>query len=181
MIRWYYAHPKTREQVGPCDEATVRAKYVDGELAPTALVWHEGLAEWIPARAAFGASPSPAPAGEAAIPPRLCGWLLFDAWMFLLFSLLFLPLGIPFLIAALGLFRVRTVLLRMGGTAADHLPLLRAVRHVAAAAGWGWILFLLFTAAVSLLACAGVFSAAAGPDGLPACFRAFFHAVPSAP
>ena len=91
MIRWYYAHPKTREQVGPCDEATVRAKYVDGELAPSALVWHEGLAEWIPARAAFGASPSAAPAGEAALPPRLCAWLLFDAWMFLLATLFVLP------------------------------------------------------------------------------------------
>lgn len=166
MIRWYYAHPKTREQVGPCDEATVRAKYVDGTLAPTALVWHEGLAEWIPARAAFGASPSAAPAGEAALPPRLCGWLLFDAWMFLLATLFCLPFSIPFLIAALGLFRVRTVLLRMGGTSAEHLPLLRAIRHVAAAAGWGWILFLLFVAASALVFCFATFSASAGHPGL---------------
>ena len=175
MIRWYYAHPKTRRQTGPCDEATVRALYVDGTLAPSTLVWHEGLAEWIPARAAFGANPSAAPSGEAALPHRLCAWLLFDGWMFLLFSLFLLPLGIPFLIAALALFRVRTVLLRMGSTSADHLPLLLAVRHAAAAAGWGWILFLLLAAAVSLLYCAGVFASAA-PDGLLAAARSLFAA-----
>jgi hypothetical protein len=180
MIRWYYAHPKTRQQTGPCDEATVRALYVDGTLAPSTLVWHEGLAEWIPARTAFGASPSAAPAGEAALPPRLTGWLLFDGWMFLLATLCFLPFSIPFLIAALGLFRVRTVLLRMGGTSADHLPLLRAVRHAAAAAGWGWILFLLAVAALSLVYCAGVF-ATASPDAFPAALRSLVSAPPAAP
>ena len=86
--------------------------------------------------------------------------------MFLLATLFCLPFSIPFLIAAIGLFRVRTVLLRMVGTSADHLPLLRAIRHAAAAAGWGWILFLLFIAAVSLLFCAGVFATASGDQGL---------------
>lgn len=161
MIRWYYAHPKTREQTGPFDEATVRAKYVAGELAPATLVWHEGLAEWLPAREAFGANPSPAPAGEAALPPQLCGWLAFDAWMLLLLALPLLfvfLLGVPVLLAAVALFRLRDTLLRMGGTAADHLPLLRALRSAAAAVGWTFlfamilvIVFFLWATALHLL------------------------------
>lgn len=168
MIRWYYAHPKTREQVGPCDEATVRAKYVAGELAPSTLVWHEGLSEWLPASSAFGASPSPAPAGEAALPPLLCGWLAFDAWCLLLLSLpllFFFFLGVPLLLAAVAVFRLRDTLLRMGSTSADHLPLLHALRSAAAALGWTFlfaillfILFILLVTAFHLLS--------ASPDGL---------------
>lgn len=179
MIRWYYAHPKTREQTGPFDEATVRAKYVAGELAPATLVWHEGLAEWVPAREAFGADPSPAPSGEAALPPQLCGWLAFDAWMLLLLSLPLLfafLLGVPVLLAAVAVFRLRDTLLRMGGTTAEHLPLLRALRSAAAAVGWVSIAVLVLNIAFFLWATT-LHLLSASPDGLLAPAREALSAL----
>ena len=43
-MEWYYA--KHGKQEGPVDQATLQGKLQSGELAPTDLVWHEGMAEW---------------------------------------------------------------------------------------------------------------------------------------
>ena len=46
-MEWYYA--KHGKQEGPVDEATLKGKVQSGEVAPTDLVWKEGMAEWKPA------------------------------------------------------------------------------------------------------------------------------------
>jgi len=43
-MEWYYA--KHGKQEGPVDLATLQGKFQSGELAPTDLVWREGMAEW---------------------------------------------------------------------------------------------------------------------------------------
>jgi hypothetical protein len=69
MASWYYVISKTREKSGPHDEAFVRAKFIAGEIAPSSLVWHDGLAHWIPAGEAFAALQSPSGAeGKVPLP-----------------------------------------------------------------------------------------------------------------
>lgn len=46
-MEWHYA--KHGKQEGPVDTATLQSKLQSGELAPTDLVWKEGMAEWKPA------------------------------------------------------------------------------------------------------------------------------------
>ncbi|MDE0825769.1 MAG: GYF domain-containing protein [Akkermansiaceae bacterium] len=46
-MKWYYA--KHGKQEGPVDLATLQAKVTSGEIAPTDLIWREGMAEWSPA------------------------------------------------------------------------------------------------------------------------------------
>ena len=65
MANWYYVVPKTREKSGPHEESFVRSKFIAGEIAPETLVWHDGLAGWIPAGQAFAALQ--APAGALAV------------------------------------------------------------------------------------------------------------------
>ena len=43
-MEWYYA--KHGKQEGPVDLATLQGEFQSGELAPTDLVWREGMAEW---------------------------------------------------------------------------------------------------------------------------------------
>ena len=39
---------------GPYDEAQARAKFAQGNIFPTDLVWREGMASWLPASQVFG-------------------------------------------------------------------------------------------------------------------------------
>lgn len=43
-MEWYYA--KHGKQEGPVDLVTIQGKLQSGEIAPTDLVWKEGMAEW---------------------------------------------------------------------------------------------------------------------------------------
>lgn len=65
-MEWHYA--KNGKQEGPVDTATLQSKLQTGELAPTDLVWKEGMAEWKPAGEVpelTVAAPSPSPAQPA--------------------------------------------------------------------------------------------------------------------
>ncbi|MGJ8696113.1 MAG: DUF4190 domain-containing protein [Verrucomicrobiaceae bacterium] len=64
MSEWFYG--REGQQYGPIDEATFRARIATGEIAPSDLVWKEGMAQWIPlsqtgevASAPAGGSTSP--------------------------------------------------------------------------------------------------------------------------
>ena len=177
MIQWYYAHPRTREQTGPCDEAAVRAKYAAGELGGASLVWHEGLSEWIPARVAFGALPAAAPRDEAELPGGLLGWLALDGWMlaatgvFLLVLVVPAAAGLGLLAASLAVFRLRGILARAGAVRAETLPMVYAVRSVARSVGWAWILGWLTWAALQLLGTWMALDAASGGALLEAARR----------
>ncbi|MDB4354228.1 GYF domain-containing protein [Akkermansiaceae bacterium] len=46
MSEWYYG--KGGQQEGPLDEAAMRARITAGQVAPSDLVWREGMAEWLP-------------------------------------------------------------------------------------------------------------------------------------
>ncbi len=65
MAKWYYADYE-RNRHGPVDDRTMAQLHADGQLAPDALVWREGLAQWQPWRTLVGEVvsdvPSPAPA-----------------------------------------------------------------------------------------------------------------------
>jgi hypothetical protein len=42
--QWYYG--KDGQQQGPVDEATIKSLLASGQLAPSDLVWKEGMANW---------------------------------------------------------------------------------------------------------------------------------------
>ena len=63
-MEWYYA--KHGKQEGPVDVATLQGKIQSGEVAPTDLVWKEGMAEWLPAGEVSELAAAPAAAAPAA-------------------------------------------------------------------------------------------------------------------
>ena len=166
MTLWFYAHPKSRQPVGPVDAPTLLSLYVDGTLSATSLVWHDGLADWIPLRAALETPDAPLPAAPAPIPPRLTGWMRFDSIMLFLLGLLLLPcflLGLPLLIASVSLARARRSLLRLGSVPAEMLPFLVRLRLALAAFGWTFAALLAASLVATLLYCAATFSLLAPP------------------
>ena len=69
-MEWFYA--KHGQQQGPVDLETLKAKFQSGEIAPTDLVWREGMGEWVAAETLSelttppaGAEPAPSP--QAAV------------------------------------------------------------------------------------------------------------------
>ncbi len=60
-IQWYYARGDQR--CGPVTSSELRRLAEEGELPPEALVWREGMKEWIPARSVRGLFE-----GEGALP-----------------------------------------------------------------------------------------------------------------
>lgn len=46
-MEWYYA--KNGRQLGPVDHAGLVRRIAAGEVAPTDLVWRDGMADWTPA------------------------------------------------------------------------------------------------------------------------------------
>jgi len=162
MIRWYYAHPKTRQQVGPCDEAQVRDLFASGALPPSTLVWHEGLPDWVPAREAFLAYDPAFSPDRAPVPPRLVGWIYFDAvmlWFHVVVQFfLFLPLAIASAVAAVALFGVAGTLSRLPSIPAESEPLFIRLRRFFAAVGWGAVCVIVFILLIVVLCQLGILS-----------------------
>jgi hypothetical protein len=158
MANWYFVNPKTREKVGPNEEAHVRAKFIAGELPPHTLVWHDGLANWIPASQAFAALKAPAGSeGKVPLPDGLRGWMTFIAIMMILSALLpsVMLFGIPMLVAGIALLGARAALDRAPFIAPDMLPFFSKLRTFFCC--WGWMYIIgAFLAVLLLLLYVGV-------------------------
>ena len=95
-MEWFYI--KDGEQVGPFSQEELLNKKNSGEVAPTDMVWREGMAEWQPIQqvAEFGGSGAPAaggaPAPAAGVPGQKIDSYL---WQSIVVTLLCcLPLGV---------------------------------------------------------------------------------------
>ena len=64
---WFYAHGD--EEKGPVSAEELKKLAASNALAPTDLVWQEGMEEWVPATEVPGLFPG-APAGAGAARPR---------------------------------------------------------------------------------------------------------------
>ena len=67
-MEWFYV--KDGQQVGPFTTEALAAKKDSGEVAPTDLIWKEGMTDWLPIQqvAEFGGVQPPAPqAGPPAM------------------------------------------------------------------------------------------------------------------
>jgi hypothetical protein len=65
---WYYG--KDGEQAGPITETDLRSLLANGQLAPEAMIWKQGMGDWASARsihALWGAAP--ATTDDATAPP----------------------------------------------------------------------------------------------------------------
>ncbi|NCD23516.1 MAG: DUF4339 domain-containing protein [Spartobacteria bacterium] len=158
MANWYYVVSKTREKSGPHEESFVRAKFIAGEIAPEALVWHDGLANWIPAGQAFAALKAPAGTeGKVPLPDGLRSWMTFIGVMTILGALLpsVALVGLPMLLAGLGLLGARAALDRAPFIPPDLVPFFTRLRTFFCC--WGWMCILvLFLVVVLLLAYSGI-------------------------
>lgn len=157
MVNWYYVNPKTSEKCGPYEESAVRRQYIEGNLPPTALVWHEGLANWISAAQAFAAlDQRDMREGQVPLPDGLRGWMSFTGICLLLCSILpaLMLWGIPLLIASISLLHARRALDRTPYVAEEMLPFLLRLRRIFCALGWGWILLFFGLVALYLLSTA---------------------------
>ena len=158
MASWYYVVPKTREKSGPHEEAYVRAKFIAGEIAPETLVWHDGLANWIPAGQAFAALQAPAGTeGKVPLPDGLRGWMTFIGVATILGALLpsVALIGLPLLLAGLALLGARAALDRAPFIPPDLVPFFTKLRAFFCCWGWGYILGL-FLVVFVLLAYSGI-------------------------
>ena len=158
MANWYYVVSKTREKSGPHEEAFVRAKFIAGEIVPEALVWHDGLANWIPAGQAFAALKAPAGTeGKVPLPDGLRGWMTFIGVMTILGALLpaVALVGLPMLLAGLALLGARGALDRAPFISPDLVPVFTKLRTFFCC--WGWMYVLgLFLVVLVLLAYSGI-------------------------
>ena len=158
MANWYYVVPKTREKSGPHEESFVRSKFIAGEIAPETLVWHDGLAGWIPAGQAFAALQAPAGAeGKVPLPDGLRGWMTFIGVATILGALLpsVALIGLPLLLAGLALLGARAALDRAPFIPPDLVPFFTKLRAFFCCWGWGYILGL-FLVVFVLLAYSGI-------------------------
>ena len=158
MANWYYVVPKTREKSGPHEESFVRSKFIAGEIAPETLVWHDGLAGWIPAGQAFAALQAPSGTeGKVPLPDGLRGWMTFIGVATILGALLpsVALIGLPLLVAALALLGARAALDRAPFIPPDLVPFFTKLRTFFCCWGWGYILAL-FLVVFVLLAYSGV-------------------------
>jgi hypothetical protein len=158
MATWYYVNSKTREKVGPRDEAFVRAKFIGGEIAATSLVWHDGLANWIPAGEAFSALQSLSDAKDKVpLPDGLRGWMTFVGIMTVVSSILpsLLLYGLPMLLAGLATLGARAALDRAPFISPDMVPFFAKLKTFFCC--WGWMYILgLFLGILFLLAYTGL-------------------------
>jgi hypothetical protein len=158
MANWYYVVPKTREKSGPHEESFVRSKFIAGEIAPETLVWHDGLAGWIPAGQAFAALQAPAGTeGKVPLPDGLRGWMTFIGVATILGALLpsVALIGLPLLLAGLALLGARAALDRAPFIPPDLVPFFTKLRAFFCCWGWGYILGL-FLVVFVLLAYSGI-------------------------
>lgn len=162
MVNWYFVNSKTRDKSGPHEESFVRAKFIAGEIRPETLVWHDGLAHWIPAGQAFAALQAPAGIeGRVPLPNGLLGWMAFVG-VFTIFSAILPSLllyGLPMLFAGIAALSARAALSRTPFVAPDMIPFLSKLKTFFSC--WGWvyiismfigILFLLIYTAVAIWA-----------------------------
>ncbi|MDD2240777.1 MAG: DUF4339 domain-containing protein [Kiritimatiellae bacterium] len=154
MASWYYVIAKTREKSGPHDEAVVRAKFIAGDIAPTTLVWHDGLIHWIPAQEAFAALQAPTGVeGKVPLPESLRGWMAFVGGMTIALSIVpaLMLYGIPMLLAGIATLRARSALGRAPFVSPDMMPFFSKLKTVFAC--WGWLYIIgLFLFVLALLA-----------------------------
>ena len=158
MANWYYVVPKTSEKSGPHEESFVRSKFIAGEIAPETLVWHDGLAGWIPAGQAFAALQAPAGTeGKVPLPDGLRGWMTFIGVATILGALLpsVALIGLPLLLAGLALLGARAALDRAPFIPPDLVPFFTKLRTFFCCWGWGYILAL-FLVVFVLLAYSGI-------------------------
>ena len=158
MANWYYVVPKTREKSGPHEESFVRSKFIAGEIAPETLVWHDGLAGWIPAGQAFAALQAPAGTeGKVPLPDGLRGWMTFIGVATIRGALLpsVALIGLPLLLAGLALLGARAALDRAPFIPPDLVPFFTKLRAFFCCWGWGYILGL-FLVVFVLLAYSGI-------------------------
>ncbi|HAL92035.1 MAG TPA: hypothetical protein DCM68_03310 [Verrucomicrobia bacterium] len=158
MASWYYVISKTREKSGPHDETFVRAKFIAGEIAPAALVWHDGLANWIPAGQAFSALQAPSGSeGKVPLPDGLRGWMTFVGVMTFLAALFpsLVLFGLPMLLAGLAILGSRKALDRAPFILPDMVPFFLKLRTFFCCWGWMYIIAL-FLVVLFLLAYAGI-------------------------
>ncbi len=158
MASWYYVVSQTREKSGPHDEAFVRARFIAGEIAPTALVWHDGLPNWIPAGEAFASLKTPSGTeGKVPLPEGLRGWMTFVGIMTILSSIApaLMLYGIPMLLAGIAMIGARAALDRSPFIPPDLAPFFRKLKTVFSCWGWMYIIGLFFMVLV-LLAYAGI-------------------------
>lgn len=154
MASWYYVISKTREKSGPHDEAFVRAKFIAGEIAPACLVWHDGLANWIPASDAFAALQAPSGTeGKIPLPDGLRGWMTFNGIMTIFGSLLpsVVLFGLPMLLAGLALLGARAALDRTPFISPDMVPFFTKLRAFFCCWGWMYILGIFLSILVLLI------------------------------
>ncbi len=158
MASWYYVISKTREKSGPHDETFVRARFIAGEIAPETLVWHDGLANWIPAGQAFAALKAPSGTeGKMPLPDGLRGWMTFIGIMMILGALLpsVALVGLPMLLAGIALLGARAALDRSPFIPPDLVPFFTRLRTFFCC--WGWMYILgLFLVVLVLLAYSGI-------------------------
>ena len=169
MANWYFVNPKTREKSGPHEEAFVRSKFIAGEISPATLVWHDGLANWLPARQVFAALQAPSGAeGKVPLPDGLRGWMTFVGIMTILSSIFpsLMLYGLPMLLAGLAALSARAALDRAPFIAPDMLPFFLKLRTFFCC--WGWMYILLgFLAILLLLAYTGIALWAASSGQVP--------------
>ena len=65
--QWYYA--EHGRQIGPLSPEQLRQAAASGQLSPSAMVWREGMAEWVPAQRLKGLFQSGGPRDPATPPP----------------------------------------------------------------------------------------------------------------
>lgn len=154
MASWYYVISKNREKSGPHDEAVVRAKFIAGDIAPTTLVWHDGLIQWIPARDAFAALQAPTGVeGKVPLPDSLRAWMAFVGIMTILLSIgpALMLYGIPMLLAGVATLGARGALGRAPFVSPDMIPFFSKLKTMFAC--WGWLYIIgLFLSVLALLA-----------------------------
>ena len=158
MANWYFVNPKTREKSGPHEEAVVRSKFIAGEISPATLVWHDGLANWLPARQVFAALQAPSGTeGKVPLPDGLRGWMTFIGIVTILGSALpaVLLYGIPMLLAGIALMGARAALDRAPFISPDLVPFFTKLRTFFCC--WGWMYILgLFLGIIFLLIYTGI-------------------------
>ena len=173
MASWYYVVSQTREKSGPHDEAYVRARFIAGEIAPTALVWHDGLPHWIPASEVFASLKTPSGTeGKVPLPEGLRGWMTFVGILTILSSIVpaLMLYGIPMLLAGVAVLGARSALDRSPFISPDMVPFFQKLKT--AFACWGWMYLIgLFFSILLLLGYAGfaLWALSSGQSPFPAC------------